>query len=272
MQLLEALILGVVQGVTEVWPISSSAHLVLLPKMLGWQSELLNSLSFDVALHFGTLLAIALYFRDDMADMVRCWFQPIDSTVRRENRRLGVIVLLGTLPAAAAGFLWEHQAEDLFRSPNRVAWALILGGILMALVDRFAHQKGELSRFKRLNALWVGCFQALSIMPGVSRSGSCLTVLRAFGMGRPDAARLTFLLSLPLLMGASLLKARHFLGGLPDGDAACVLAGVASSAVAGYLTVSVFMRILRRGTLWGFGWYRLALGALVLALCYMGRL
>ena len=269
MQVLEAAILGVLQGVTEIWPISSSAHLVLLPRMLGWKSPLLNSLPFDVALHFGTLLAIGGYFRDDIKDLFKCWFQSKDSPVRRENRRLGLIVTVATVPAAAAGYLWEHQAETLFRAPERVAGALILGGILMALADRFVSQREELSRFHRHNAVWVGCVQALAIMPGVSRSGACLTILRAFGLRRPDAARLTFLLALPLLLGASLFEARHIPGVLSPGDGLPLFCGVIASAMAGYLTVSVFMRLLRRGSLMVFAVYRCLLGGMVLLMVYL---
>jgi undecaprenyl-diphosphatase len=221
-------------------------------------------LAFDVALHAGTLAAALLYFREDLWDMARSWFQPKDSPVRRENRRLGTILVAATVPALAAGYLFEGEAASGFRSPERIATALILGGILMAWVDRVRPQREELSRFRRRLAPWVGCFQALAILPGVSRSGITLTTLRLFELNRADAARLTFLLSIPVTAAAVVWEGRHLLGGLPPGEGPALLAGIAASGIAGYATLRAFMGFLRRESLLGFAVYRVVLGAGVL--------
>jgi undecaprenyl-diphosphatase len=266
MLLLQALILGVVQGLTEMWPVSSSAHLVLLPWLLKWDSPLLNSLSFDVALHFGTLLALLLYFYDDLWDLARCWGKGLETTERRENRRLGILLVIAVIPGALAGYFFEKQAGSLFRDPSKIALALIGMGALMVCLDLWRPQFREISRFRPLQALLTGCFQALAIFPGVSRSGATLTSLRLLGFQRPDAARLSFLMALPLVGGACLLEGRHlWKGGIPQGEALPLIVGVFAAALSGFLVIKYFMKFLRSHTLLGFGIYRFILGGLVLA-------
>jgi undecaprenyl-diphosphatase len=260
----QAVILGIVQGLTEMFPVSSSAHLTLLPWFLNWSSPLLNSLSFDVALHFGSLLALIVYFRDDLWDLTKCWGQGPETFERRENRRLGILLAVATVPGALAGFFFEKQADEIFRDPTRVAWALLVAGALMVAADLVRSQFRDIFRFRPLQALLAGCFQAFAVMPGVSRSGSTLTALRALGFRRPDAARISFLMAMPLLAGATILKARHLLHGLPQDEVVPLVAGIAASAVTSYLVVKYFMRFLRSHTLLGFGIYRFVLAAVVL--------
>ncbi len=264
----QAILLGVVQGVTEVWPISSSAHLTLIPPLLGWESALLNSLAFDVALHAGTLIAACVYFREDLWDMTRCWWSPKDSASERENKRLGVILVVATLPAVLAGLFLEDAAATYFRAPQRVAMALILGGILMGVVDRWRSRKVDLSQTRRRDALWVGLAQALSIMPGVSRSGITLTALRFLELKRPDAARLTFLMSIPLTAGAVVWESRHFFEGFHPGEGLAVFVGMVAAGLAGYISLRFFMGFLRKKSLWGFALYRVVFGGVVLMMVY----
>lgn len=266
MLLLQALILGVVQGLTEMWPVSSSAHLVLLPWLLKWDSPLLNSLSFDVALHFGTLLALLLYFYDDLWDLARCWGGGLETTERRENRRLGFLLVIAVIPGALAGYLFEKQADQLFRDPSLIAYALIGMGVLMVVLDLWRPQFREISRFRPLQALLTGCFQALAIFPGVSRSGATLTSLRLLGFQRPDAARLSFLMSIPLVGGACLFKGKHMLkAGIPQAEVLPLVVGILAAAITGFLVIKYFMKYLRSHNLLGFGIYRFILGGLVLA-------
>jgi undecaprenyl-diphosphatase len=266
--LFEAALLGIIQGLAEFLPISSSAHLTLVPLVFHWESPLLNSLSFDVALHAGTLLAVATYFREDLWEMTSCWWKPIDSLGRRENRRLGLLILLATIPGAWAGVQFEHMAETVFRHPAPIAWTLILGGILMGLTDHFGKQEREASRLSGFKAFVTGCFQAVAILPGISRSGSTLTCLRFLGVRRPDAARFSFLLSVPLVAGAAMFKTKHLLHILRPGEIAPMAAGVFSSWVAGFLVIHFFIRLLRKRTLLPFAVYRVALGIFVLLWFY----
>jgi undecaprenyl-diphosphatase len=234
--------------------------------MLKWDSPLLNSLPFDVALHFGSLLALILYFHDDLWDLIRSWFQPVDSPIRRENRRLGILLAAATVPGALAGAFFEKQAATSFRDPSKIAIALLAAGIVMVFFDLWRDQRRDLSGLRFWRALGAGIFQAFAIFPGVSRSGATLSALRLFGFRRPDAARISFLLALPLLAGASLLEGRHLLKGIPSGDLAPVAAGVVVSALTGYFTIKFFMKYLRSHSLLGFGLYRMVLAATVLAL------
>jgi len=218
MPLLEALFLGVLQGLTEFWPISSSAHLTILPKMLHWESPLLNSLVFDVALHGGTLLAVLLYFREDLWDLTRCWFKDSDDRVERENRRMGRRLILATIPAVVAALLLDKYVENIFRSPLSIAWALILGGVVMGGLDRMCKQSEELFRMRGGDAFLAGLLQAVALIPGVSRSGAALTALRLLKFRRPDAARFTFLMSIPIIFGAVLYEGHKIVGHFQGGE------------------------------------------------------
>jgi len=271
MPLMEALILGALQGLTEFWPISSSAHLTLLPMILHWESALLNSLAFNVALHAGTLVAVGVYFRDDLMVLTLCWFKPKENVVRRENRRLSRLLILATLPAVAAALLLDQYAEQAFRSPGSIAWALIIGGILMGATDLFFKQNEDLTRMRRENAVLVGFFQAFALIPGVSRSGASLTAMRFLKFKRPDAARFTFLMSIPIIAGAVLYEGRKIFGHIQGGEWPVLLVGVGASFGVGILTIHAFMRLLRRHSLTAFAVYRVLAGAAVLAWIYCSR-
>lgn len=260
MPVAEAILLGILQGLTEFWPISSSAHLVVLPQVLGWKSPLLNSRAFDVALHAGTLGAVALYFSDDILELTRCWLKPGDNPVLRENRRLGRRVALATVPAVLAALWLDRYAEAAFRGPGSIALALVAGGILMGILDAWCRQREELDRMKNSHALVVGILQAFALIPGVSRSGASLTALRGLGFKRPDSARFAFLLSIPIIAGAVLHEGKDILGHVA-GEWPVLAAGVASSFAASWLTIHVFMKFLRRHSLMVFAVYRVVLGA-----------
>ena len=260
MTLFQAIVLGIIQGLSEFLPISSSAHLALAPWLFGWRDP---GLAFDVALHFGTLLAVLWYFRHE-------WIALIGAAIRivrqrrletDEDRRV-VYLILATIPGAIAGKLLESQAETAFRSPALVASALIVMGIILWVVDLRARQDRELGSMRWKDALIIGIAQMFAIIPGVSRSGSTMTAGRALGFTRQSAAVFSFLMSMPIIAAAATLK-------LPDaihqyGITTPFVVGVVSSALSGWLAIAVLLRFVTRNSFGVFAVYRLILGAVVL--------
>ncbi len=260
MTVFHAVVLGILQGLAEFLPISSSAHLALAPWLFGWPDP---GLAVDVALHFGTLVAVLWYFR---REWIRLLIAAKDIVVSRsvttEQQRLVVFLIIGTIPGAIAGKLLEKEAESAFRAPALVAVALMVLGVLLWAADRFASQDKPVERMRWTDALLIGLAQMFAIIPGVSRSGSTITAGRALGMTREGAAVFSFLLSMPIIAGAALLK-------LPQavheyGLSAPLVAGIVASAVSGWLAISVLLRYVTRNSYGVFALYRLLLGAGVL--------
>jgi len=266
MPLYQAIVLAIVQGLTEFLPISSTAHLALFPWLLGWKDP---GLTFDVALHAGTLVAVAVYFW-------RYWLEMAGLALGQNwggshglglDRRLLWFLAAATIPAGIAGWLFEHAAEEELRSPVIVGAALIVVGLLMWSGEYMGRQHTELQRVTFLDSLLVGVAQALAVIPGVSRSGITMTAGMFRGMKRQTAARFSFLLSTPIIAGAALKKAleiRH--AGIPHGMHLPFAAGIVVAALVGYFVIAVLIRYLERGTFKIFVVYRIALGVLVLAL------
>lgn len=250
----QATVFGAVQGLTEFLPISSSAHLTLLPWFLGWKDP---GLTFDVALHVGTLAAVALCFWRD-------WLDILGGAVRdprgAQARFLGLLVL-STLPAVAAGLILEKHAEQAFRQPWRIALALMAFAVLMEWADRAGSKKSPLHGLGISGALGIGLAQAFSICPGVSRSGVTLTAGLALGLSRAEAARYSFLLAMPITAGACLLKLRHLQAADISGP---FLWGITVSAVIGFAAVRFFLANLGAHSLRPYVVYRLLAGAAVL--------
>lgn len=261
MDMLHALILGALQGFTEVLPISSSAHLLLVPWLLGWPE---SGLTFDVALHLGTFLALTVYFRRDIAEML-C--STVDAVRHRSldtpARRLPFLVVASALPAALVGKLFETQLEELFRSrPLLIGLFLILFGLLLGLADLFGRKRRSMSEITVSGALVVGLFQCLALIPGVSRSGITITAGLALGFTRQGAARFSFLMSLPIVAGAALLKMLFlFQQGIPAGEELPLAIGIVVSAITGYISVSFLLRFVQKHSIAPFVWYRLVVGA-----------
>lgn len=259
-ELLGAFILGAVQGITEFLPISSTAHLYLIPWLFGWQSPLLESLTFTVALHMGTLLAILAYFARDWLDLIA------------RSRRTFLLVVIGTIPAAVLGVLLEKQVETVFRSPALIALTLIAFGILLAIAEKLGSKTWTIEHLTSVRAVLIGLGQAAAIVPGVSRSGGTMTAALFLGMKREPAARFSFLLAAPIMLGAGLKK-------LPDmatsasteAGLAAIAIGFLTSLVVGYLSIKFLLRYLQRNTLYLFVWYRIALGLVVVAAVFLGR-
>lgn len=254
MSLLQAAVLGLVQGLTEFLPISSSAHLAILPRLAGWRDQ---GLAYDVALHWGTLLAVTAYFRADLAAMAAAAFRRADSP----ERRLAWGIAWATVPAAAAGLLLEDYVETLFRSPAPIAAALMTFGLLLWGADRWGARRRPLSAMGLRDCLLIGAAQALAIVPGVSRSGVTLTAALALGLTRSDGARFSFLLGVPVILGAGILKARDLSPAQID---AAFWTGIAVSAVSGLAAIRLLLAWVRGRSLAVFAVYRLLLGLALL--------
>lgn len=264
MELLRAVVLGIVQGVTEFLPVSSSGHLILVPALFRWPEQ---SLAFDVALHGGTLLALLGYFWREWAAMAYAlahdarhgryrWSQAAPES------RLALLLVVGTLPAGAAGLLFNDWLESNVRQPWLVACTLAGFGLVMYLVDRRATSSRGSGSLSVLDAFLIGCGQALALVPGVSRSGATIVVGLLLGLRREEAARFAFLLGTPAFAGALLLEARH----LPDaeGGLAVPLVGMAVAAVVGAAAIAWLLRLLRFRSLAPFVYYRWLVAAVAL--------
>lgn len=258
MSYLHACVLGLLQGLAEFLPISSSAHLTLAPWLLNWPDP---GLTFDVALHAGTLVAIIAYFWRDWLDILGA---SAANPSGPQARLLGQLVV-ATIPGAVAGLILEKKAEEAFRNPALIAGLLIVFALLMEAADRYGRRSRSLTDFSWAGALFVGCAQALAIMPGVSRSGATLTAALLLGLTRESAARFSFLLATPIIAGAAAHKLRHLHGADLTGP---FIAGVAVSAISGLAAVSFFMAKIRTTGTRPYTIYRVALGLLVLAIWY----
>ncbi|MBE2886481.1 undecaprenyl-diphosphate phosphatase [Geobacter anodireducens] len=264
MDILHAAVLGILQGLTEILPISSSAHLILVPWLLGWPE---SGLTFDVGLHVGTLIALCVYFRRDIAYLLSDAVTGLREGFGSQTSRLPFYIIAGTVPAAIVGKTMEEPIEAFFRgSHTLIAVLLIAFGLLLALADTTGPKRWRMDRVDLRGALLIGLAQCLALVPGVSRSGITITAALFLGFTRDTAARFSFLLSLPIVAGAGILKmgelARH---GIPAGELAPLLTGMATSAVSGYLGVALLLRLVQRYSLYPFVWYRLLAGGAVLA-------
>ena len=265
MILFEAIILGIIQGITEFLPISSSAHLILFPWMFGSQGTLIDSLNFDVALHAGTLVAILAFFWRDWLDLLMKFFSGIgDGTWKTGEGRLVWFIVLATIPAGILGLKYEHVVEESFRNPLLVASSLIVISIVMWAADRYSAKKEDLGRMSLGHALIIGCAQAVALVPGVSRSGSTIIAGLFTGYTRESAARFSFLLSTPVIAGAAVLKLHKL--HLAPGETLPFALGTACSAVIGYMSIKFLLQYLSKHSLNLFVGYRLALAAVVVLL------
>lgn len=261
MNTFQAVVLGILQGLGEFLPISSSAHLILFPWFLRWEDP---GLAFDVILHMGTLVAVLVYFAQDLLQLLRAGF---DSVIERKigfdrNRMLFWMILIGTIPGGIAGVLLHHAAEEKFRAPLLIAVSLSSVGFLMYWIDGKYPALRNTEELSMKDALWIGCAQAFAIIPGVSRSGSTITMARLLGMTRESAARFSFLLSIPIIGAAGILEGKKLLemGHLPL-PLPYLLGGFFASMISGFLAIAVMMRYVRSADLSVFAWYRVLLAA-----------
>jgi undecaprenyl-diphosphatase len=264
MHSLEAFFLGIVQGITEFLPISSSAHLALLEHYLKTPG---GGLGFDILLHLGTLAALLLYFRRDWLNMATAFISP--SRYNRPERRLLFFLAVAVIPGALAGVLLEKKAETIFRQPARIAILIGAVGLLLIVAEKVARHRRQLDTIRLGDAFLIGLSQALAIMPGVSRSGITMTMALFLGFTRPASARFSFLLATPIIAGAGIHHIPKWLKAAPEGlTAAAAILGFLGAVVASYLTIKYLLRFLQRHTFYPFAYYRLLLAAVILASIY----
>jgi undecaprenyl-diphosphatase len=251
----QAIVLGVVQGLTEFLPVSSSAHLILIPWLFKWRED--PGLAFDVMLHLGTLLALLVFYWREWLEMVMSI-----ANGNRVQRRLLLLLIVASVPGAIIGVLLEKQAETIFRSPVLVAITLATLGILLWAADAFGSEKRKIGEITFLDALLIGLSQAFAIIPGVSRSGATITTARFLGIERADAANFSFLMATPIIAGAGLLEVRKF---FHSGLTPQLGWGFSASAVFGLAAIVWLLRFVRTHSYRSFAIYRIALAVLVVA-------
>jgi undecaprenyl-diphosphatase len=265
MGIVYAALLGVIQGLTEFLPVSSSAHLILARAFFGWNSDQFG-LAFDVACHLGTLVAVVVYFASDISAMLRALPRLV---TRRQPMadpmaRLTVLLVVGTLPAVGVGLLFGNAIENGLRTPVVAAAMLAAVAVVFFVVERTGAKRRGVEDLGLVDALLVGCAQAAALVPGVSRSGSTIAAGMALGVRRDEAARFCFLLGIPAILGAAAKEGVHVLRhGLPPGEGPLFAVGVVTSGLVGYVAVRFFIRYLASHSLNGFAVYRLALAASV---------
>ena len=256
MTILQALILGLFQGLGEFLPISSSAHLVLVPWLFNWTDP---GLTFDVALHFGTLVAVVIYFWKDWWRLIIKGF----TDVRSIEGRLFWYLVAASVPGAIGGFLLEKKAETVFRSPILIAIMLISMGILLYWADRISAKNVEIRNITFGTSILIGISQTLAIIPGVSRSGITMTTGLLMGITREGAARFSFLLSTPIIFGAAMVKLPHVISNSSVISVNFTI-GMVVSCITGIISIGFLLRYVQTKDFLPFAWYRFILGVLVI--------
>ena len=264
MSIFQAVVMGVVQGLGEFLPISSSGHLVLVPWLFNWQDP---GLSFDVALHFGTLIAVVAFF---WKDWLKIFSLALQSIRKKENSQQAAIydrnllwyIVIASVPGAVAGLLLEKYADTVFRHPLLVASTLALVGLLLFIADKRAREIKDLKKVSAKDAVIIGAAQAVAIIPGVSRSGATILTALHLGLDRSSAARFSFLISTPIIFGATIIKLKSFFS---SGLGSVEIVGILAAAISGYLAIAWMIKFIEKVSYKVFFWYRLALALVVLA-------
>ena len=273
LEFLQAILLGVVQGLTEFLPVSSSGHLLLGQYFLGLDQDRFG-LPFDVALHLGTLVAVVTYFWRDLLRMAGAFVRSLSPGGRDladPDQRLAYLILASTIPAALIGFFLEGFFEEAVRSPWVVVFNLVLVGVLFIVSEAVGSRTRRADKLRFVEAGGIGLAQAAALVPGVSRSGATITLGLFLGLRREEAARFSFLMSVPIIVGAgSLQLAEVAAEGMDRSQAAMFVAGFVSSAVVGYLAIRFFLRFVVHHSLRAFSYYRFGLAAVVAVLLLLG--
>ena len=252
MDLIQALILAIIQGMTEFLPVSSSAHLILIPKIIGWNDQ---GLLFDIALHFGTLLAVLIYFRDDLFQMIEDLIGNRGNNIMQSDV---MILIIATVPVVLVGGLLNDWIEINLRSSNVIATTSIVFGLILLASDKFSPAKNNLTL---QIGLLIGLAQVLALIPGVSRSGITITMGLFMGLGRVKSAKFSFLLAIPVILGASVLQAYELYSiGFSDINYILLLSGLSVSFLFAYYTIQWFLAFVTKVGMFPFVIYRIALG------------
>jgi undecaprenyl-diphosphatase len=273
MSLLQSIVLGIVQGLTEFLPISSSAHLRIVPAFFGWSDP---GAEFTAIIQMGTMAAVVIYFRRDLWNVVTTWFRSLTRPRLRSdlNARMGWYLIIGTIPIVIFGFLFRHQIETGARSLYLMGVTLIVFGLLLGAADSLGSKKRPVESVGRKDAIVVGIAQALALIPGVSRSGATITAGLVMGFDREAAARFSFLLSIPAIVLSGLYELVKELGGSGSMDAGvgAVLVATIVSFIVGYASIAFLLKWLTKHSLYIFVVYRVALGLIVLILAGSGAI
>jgi undecaprenyl-diphosphatase len=279
MDILQAILLGIVQGVTEFLPVSSSGHLVLAPWLLGWEYQ---GLSFDVAVHVGTLIGVVGYFWKEWREIIMSIKSYVGVTISHifhlptRNGMTGAdiarikffgFIVLATIPAALSGYLFDDYIEGAFRSPEIVAIALIIFSFVMLAGERFGKKSDDLAKLNLKKVLAIGIFQVFALVPGVSRAGATISAGLLLGLSRVDAAKFSFLLSAPIIFGAGMFKIPDILA---QGIDRVFVIGVLVSAISGYFAIKFLFKFLEKWSYKPFVWYRIVLGLVILVMSMFG--
>lgn len=258
MDWLQAVLLAFIQGLTEFLPVSSSAHLILMPVLTDWPDQ---GLAFDVALHLGSLGAVVAYFRHELVTMTRSWSRSVSGKGTDDDARLAWWVMVATVPVCLAGLVFQDVIETQLRSPLVLAFGLIVFGLLLGYADWWHHGQRNESGMNWKDALWIGLAQALALIPGTSRSGITMTAALLLGFSREAAARFSFLLSIPVIVLAGGMQIYQLNVSTVSVDWSAMAIGVVSSAISAYLCIHFFLVFIRRIGMQPFVIYRLLLGA-----------
>ena len=261
MPLIQIIVLALIQGLTEFLPVSSSAHLILGSKVLGWPDQ---GLVFDVATHLGTLVAVFIYFRHDLMDMAKAWLGPAASESDRQHRAMAIYLALASIPALLVGALAHDAVEFYLRDIRVIAWTTIGFGLLLWIADVRGAREVELEQINLRSALLIGLAQALALIPGTSRSGVTITAGRFLGLTPDAAARFSFLLAIPIIGAAGSYGVLRVIMGEANIDWLQLVLATAISAVAGWVCIAAFLALLKRVGLMPFVIYRLVLGLVLL--------
>jgi undecaprenyl-diphosphatase len=280
--IIQSVVLGLVQGLTEFIPVSSSAHLIIVPWLFGWNDP---GLPFDVALHLGTLAALLWFFCSDWVRLVRAGIASIiERRIGQDNdRRLAWLLVIGTIPGGITGWLAESKIEELFHKPGvpntagamtAMAIVIILLGVALFVAERIARHTRGIDEISLKDSIIIGLSQALAIFPGVSRSGSTITAGLALGLQRETAARFSFLLSTPIILGAGLksifnVRAELAAGTIVQSDLLIYVIGFITAALSGYLCIRFLLRYLQRNSTDIFVYYRWMLAILIIAVAFI---
>jgi undecaprenyl-diphosphatase len=267
-QIFQALVLGIVQGLTEFLPISSSGHLILVPYLAGWDDPFIDSLAFSVVLHGGTLLALLVYFRADWMRLVPAGLAAIrDGSFRGDpDRRLAWLLAASTVPAAIVGVLFNDIIEQNVREPGIVAIMLVIAGVVLWLADRWGQRTRTIDGLTFRAVIGIGVAQALALIPGVSRSGISISAALFSGLDRPDAVRFSFLMATPVTLGAFAYEGLKLVRGEVTGvEVAPLVVGVMAAFLSGMVAIAVLLRYVRTRSFSVFVAYRVVLAVIVVA-------
>ena len=261
MSIIQALILGIVQGLTELLPISSSAHLAIIPWMLGWTNSeafMIDFEAFDVALHFGTLLAIVIFFYKEWINLIKGGYNQVVKKEKSFEGKMFWYIVIATLPGGAIGFILDKFVGDKLETPIIIAIALIVMGIVLYVVDKKSKSNIKYEEMTFKQTFLIGLSQCLAFIPGVSRSGITMTTGRAMGIERESVAKYTFLLSTPIVFAATVLKFKDFVFSIPF----CI--GVFASFLVGLFVIKFLLEYLKKGSFKVFAIYRIVFGIVIL--------